>query len=76
MTSNKLFTTAYWFMHLAPIYAVLGIVLGIMGAPGLAVLAPLLLFVLAAAYVASRKCPHCGRTIYTPENLSKVEGGL
>ena len=76
MTNGKLFRSAYWLMHLAPLYAVVGIVLGIMGVPGLVVLAPLLLFVAATAYIASRKCPHCVRPIYTAENLGKVEGGL
>ena len=76
MTNDKLFTSAYWLMHLAPIYAVVGVVLGIMGVSGVLVLAPLLLFAAAGAYIASRKCPHCGQPIYTAENLGKVEGGL
>jgi hypothetical protein len=76
MTNDKLFTGAYWLMHLAPLYAIVGVVLGMMGVSGLVVLAPLLLFAAAAAYIASRKCPNCRQTIYTVENLGKVEGGL
>lgn len=72
MTSNKLFTAAYWLMQLAPIYAVAGIVLGAMGVPGPVVLTPMLLFVAAAAYIARRKCPHCGSTVYTADNMRKV----
>jgi ribosomal protein S27AE len=76
MNDSKLFAVAYWLMHLAPIYVIVAIGLGMAGIPGPVVLAPILIFVVAAAYLASRRCPHCGATIYTADNLKRVQGGL
>jgi hypothetical protein len=76
MGNDSLFNTASWLMRVAPLYAVLGIVLGMLGVPGLVVLAPMLLFAPAGAYIGSRKCAHCRKPIYTVENLRKVEGEL
>ena len=57
-------TFAIRLMALAPVYVVIGLIMGVYGVPGAIVLAPILLFAAAGAYLATRKCRHCQSPLY------------
>jgi hypothetical protein len=57
-------TLAIRLMALAPVYIVIGLIMGVYGVPGPIVLAPILLLVAAGAYLATRKCRRCQAPLY------------
>ena len=69
---------SYILAHVAPAYAVVGlIIIFLFDAKGAVLVWPVfVVFAPAGIYFCSRRCPNCKKYIYTVENMRKFPGGL
>ena len=61
---------AHWIIRLSPIYIVPALLLGMLGVPAWIILLPIFMIAVPAGfYLATWRCPHCDKLVYTPKNL-------